>query len=1109
MTSGSFWSGFFWRRTRSDSGLLAAIFIGVLIASTVLAGSWIYIRSLERVGVEGAVEGMFPANRVLRVLNSRMPFTPAAFEEGSAVVREASAGLEGIISGDGHLLRTPRLFWGPAEVGVRLGADETGTAFPKGLVQRMAHLVDNVDFVEGRPPSEVLNRSGPFPIVETAVRASRAAELGVGLNDVLEVGATPREFGRFIAVVTGLFEPKDSRSVVWAGIPDDILSPAPESPLLPNPLPLFVRGDAIWELTRESPIAIGDARWFLYLDQGALASQLRTDLIGSIDEFENIAQKRIPRSLVGTGPRATFENLERRAVFAQTPTYLMGALLISVAAYFLYMVAGLLAERRREDISMLRSRGISTLQVAAHYSMEMLPIVAIPVAASPFLALLVISQIGRLGAYRTITGGGALPIELSWVPFAYAVATGAVALLILITPAVMHARTSIVAQKKMAARPSNPPFFQRFFLDFVVLALGGLILWELRTQQTIVETDVEGAQSTDISALFAPVLILVAAALIFLRLFPLILRVITWALGRHAPIWATLGLWKLSRAPYQYAWPILLLVLGSGLGVLAGTLAETLELSSQQRIQYETASDFHVENFTATGGIDGPTFNELRAIPGVDSAALGLKTKGRLGTTGEGHEFDMFAVDPIGFAGVSWFRDDFSDVALSPLLDSIYVPDRAPPVALPDEASAIGMWTRLDPPSPNLFLWVVIQDANGRSSTVTLGPIQGPEWGYQSAAVPDRIARPARIASILVFEPAAGDGGTPTTFYFDDLEATVGQVGGDDLKQVIVPFETRSDWATLATSEGLDTVFTLEPEPPGLGLDPGESIGRMALGRGLDGGVRGIYRAVASDAFPAIASESFLAETGLRVGEPFVSRVFGVFTPLVIVNTVEYFPTLDPGRGGFVITDYAAISDFLESRGESFPTGSDEIYFVTEEEDFSKIIAAVRARTSGVLRVVDIESLTARSLVDPLAVAGWRGMAAIALIGTFAIAGLGYITYLGSYITRGRLESAQLSVLGMSRGAYLRTIATEHLIVGAIGLSLGTVTGLIMTSVAVDAISHTESGGRLIPPFVLSTDWAGVSLVYVIVGVIGILAAVKMFRQFRRLALNQLMRVEE
>ncbi len=120
----------------------------MLIASTVLAGSWIYIRSLERVGVEGAVDNLVPASKVLRVRNLRMPFTPAAFDAGSAVIEEATEGIEDIISGDGDLLRTPRLLWGPADEGVRIGADETtGGAFPLALVQRMAHLTENVDFV--------------------------------------------------------------------------------------------------------------------------------------------------------------------------------------------------------------------------------------------------------------------------------------------------------------------------------------------------------------------------------------------------------------------------------------------------------------------------------------------------------------------------------------------------------------------------------------------------------------------------------------------------------------------------------------------------------------------------------------------------------------------------------------------------------------------------------------------------------------------------------------------------------------------------------------------------------------------------------------------------
>jgi ABC-type antimicrobial peptide transport system permease subunit len=148
-------------------------------------------------------------------------------------------------------------------------------------------------------------------------------------------------------------------------------------------------------------------------------------------------------------------------------------------------------------------------------------------------------------------------------------------------------------------------------------------------------------------------------------------------------------------------------------------------------------------------------------------------------------------------------------------------------------------------------------------------------------------------------------------------------------------------------------------------------------------------------------------------------------------------------------------------------------------------------------------------LVDPLAVAGWEGMAAVALVGTILIVSLGYITYMGSYINASAKESAQLSVLGITRGAYLLMISTEHLIVGVVGLVIGTFTGLLMTEVAVSSIAHTESGGKLIPPFVLTTEWLGITFVYAAIGIIAVIAAIRLFVGYRRLALTQILRLEE
>lgn len=1095
---------FIWRRTRSDAILLLAVALGVLIASTVLAGAWVYIRSLERLGVSVAVAHFGSASLNLNATNRQMPFTKDAFEAGSRAFARAIRNLGDLTNADGYFIRTPGVLWGPAEEGVRV--DVTA---PPAVLQKMAHLGSNVSYVAGRAPSEIVNFEGEFPVVEVAVPAERAEETGVSVGDILEVGPTPNEYGRIIAVVTGLFEPVDIGSPFWGGLGPAFLAPEPLVPDTPIPLVLFLRGDAIWDVTAESTIAVGTGRWFGYLDAEVLRNSLPSDFIERTEEFQQEIQKAIPRVWLLRGPMVTFQGLERRALFARIPTFLIGTLLITVTAYYLLMVAGLIVERRRADIAMLRSRGISTLQLARLYALEVAPLVGVPVLIAPFLSMLLISQIGKLGAYRDITGGTALSTELSWVPFALSGAAGLVALAVLLTPVVLQARGNVVAERRAASRPSRTPFFQRYYLDVALLVLGGLILWELQTRGTVVASDLAGERSADISTLFGPALLLAASALIFLRFFPLILTVVSWMIGRRAPVWVTLALWKLARTPYHYAWPILLFVLASGLGVLSASLASTLELSTAERIAYATAGDFRLSGVRAAGGANGETLQTLRSIPGVTGVSIGIRERSRLGTTDTGREFQLLAVDPKEFARVSWFREDFAPLGLGPLLDSVYVPDRPPRILFPEGAQEVGMWARAEPPADNLFLWVVVRDTDGRSMTMTLGPIQGPGWHYQSAPIPERVKQPAELASVLIFQPAAGDSGTPTTLSLDDLSVKYLRSDGELVQRVIVPFENREDWAVLPTSEGLDTSFSLTPEFERVGPDEGRWVGRLELGRGTDSGIRGLYRAIGAAAIPVVASESFMQATGKNVGDSFVARAFGVFTPFQIVETAKYFPTLDPDRGGFLIADYEVLFDYLKFRGQFLPVGRDEVYFSIDGAEIDEILPQVREVVGRSAHVEDRDSLARRALIDPLAIAGWRGMAVVAIAGTLAVAALGYVTYLVAYVARGRTETAFLRALGLSRSAYIRMVAFEHLMVAVIGLGLGTAVGLAMSRIAVESVAHTETGARLLPPFVLTTQWLSVGLIYATLAVVGAFAAARMARAFGRQALNQITRIEE
>ena len=357
-----------WRRTRFDASLVLAVFAGVLIASTVLAGAPIYLRSLERVGVAQTSEDLAPRFLNFTVVDPAMPFTRVAFEARRQTVVDATALLDGLSEGEGHFVQSTRLFWGPLGEGVMLG-----DLAPRAVLHRMDGLEANVTYVEGGPPDAGLVERAELPLVEVSVPAQRAAERGVAVGDVLELAPTPEQYDRLTAIVSGLFTPNDLRSTYWAGYGTPIVSPSTVTEGRLDPLVLFVRGDTIWEVADHASLAVGTGRWFHYVDPLALRNTLTDDVVNRIADFRAAIGRQIPGARIFAGPADAFQSLDRRAEFARIPTLLMGALLLSVTAYYLLMVAGLLAERRRDDIGMLRSRGIGTLQTARIYAIEALP----------------------------------------------------------------------------------------------------------------------------------------------------------------------------------------------------------------------------------------------------------------------------------------------------------------------------------------------------------------------------------------------------------------------------------------------------------------------------------------------------------------------------------------------------------------------------------------------------------------------------------------------------------------------------------------------------------------------------------------------------------------
>jgi len=412
---------------------------------------------------------------------------------------------------------------------------------------------------------------------------------------------------------------------------------------------------------------------------------------------------------------------------------------------------------------------------------------------------------------------------------------------------------------------------------------------------------------------------------------------------------------------------------------------------------------------------------------------------------------------------------------------------------------------------PNAFLWLAFRDGKGTPRTLTLGPVwedgsAAGGWRFQSAPMP-ALAQPVEFLSFRVYEPKGPDQGTQFELQLDDLQVTRPDGAGGHVIDVLVDFEYDDGWTGMPTSEGLDVGFDLMPEVAELGSHRGERIGSITLGRGLDGGERGIYRSTGGGPLPVAASRGFLRTTGIDEGEAFVGSVAGSKLPIRVAATVDYFPTLFPSEGGFLVADLDAILGYLDSHG-AHGGSPDEVFVLLDADRYADAVAEIKGIYK-LARVDDRRDLEASSLLDPLTVAGWRGVGVVALGITVTVATLGYVTYLGAYARRTRGQSAFARALGLSRGHHLGVMLVEHLLVGALGAGLGVSSGLAVSRIAVASVAHSESGRELVPPFILQTEWTPIVLMLAGLAVAGGVALVGLIRGFARAPLHDLTRLHE
>ncbi len=1210
------------KRLSDDWKLLAAIFFGITIAATLLAGAPIYISTLERQGIDTAIDrasqsylNIYAASPYITLDGDSLDNTDQAFDQAIADnIAEIYRGRVRYLKSPTFLVGTPKTPLTPISQ-----PPEEGARVSRGYFQHIEDLESHVTFLQGRMASDQVVWDDGRPTIEAIIGEPAKDAFGLGVGHRVVFAPSLSDPTRTVVEIVGIVESTDPTEEYWQQNPNIFLDPAPleelpdaEVEVDPEepPLPVFVTQQTLVEgVGRAYPGTLVNSSWYVHVDREGLKQWDKDETRSRLREMETEVSAGMPGSVVLTGIKGLLDNFDRRSFFTSVPLLLLLVVTAITVLYYILMMVSYLVTSREADVALLRSRGVSSWQLARIYALEGVGITVLASVLAPFLAMGSIALAGKLVYFKDITLGEFLPVSLEMTPFLVSGGVGLLCLSIYVVPGVVGARTGLIVHKLRASRPPAVPLFQRYFIDVGLMVIGGLVFWELFARGQIISGGLFGERGVNEALLFAPVMLLTVVALLFMRFFPLIVRYLsgdspgllhlvaavtlvglgliiavqelragdefgwlgragllalvgliyygTWkgqrrilfisgllaqaaliaffiysnvpepdavafiptvivgtlvplqavyialrSLARVYPVWLSMAIWRMARNPLQYSWLVLLIVMVTGLGVLATTVGGTLNRSYEERILYEVASDLRVTG-VPTHFAQGTEEIKRRylTMSGVSSVSLALRGEGSVGATYSGNSFGVLAVESDEFPYVTWYRDDFSERPLPQVMSMLRTGANQPNILLPEGAENLYVWTRTMDEYPNMFLWMVVQDHRGVTDTITFGPVTGTEWTLRGAAVPTYMQAPLSLISVQIYEPAFGPAGTAGTLLLDDIQASV---RGSAERHTLDDFEGPNKWTSLSTSMiSQDSLGYTRQE-----VKNGARSAVFAFGKDTDRGIRGFYRSPTGGPVPVVASASFTRRTGTAVGDAIIVNVFGRLIPVRIMDTVDYFPTMDPAGNGFLIAD---LDSLLRHLNILTPIGSirpNELILKEApgagEEAYQYGLALARSPHLVHDRTRLLETLR----LDPLITAGWRAMVLVTFAVIIFVSALGYITYLISFAGQSRAETGFLQALGLRRSQMTRLLGSEHLVVASIGLALGTAAGFAMSDIMVSALAVTENGFPVVPPFILTTDWGFMAPIYVALVVTFVGSLLWLSRSVSRVNIHELSRLE-
>jgi putative ABC transport system permease protein len=541
-----------------------------------------------------------------------------------------------------------------------------GTQYPLTTINfaMLSPIEETITLVTGRKPEPFVSLLQEGDVIEAIANENLATEFGVQVGDYYSVRT---DKGQIPVEIVGLWRPTDPLAPFWDVKSNTWLIVNEES--FKSAISDRVDDElisSIWNIRADgSPLHAGDV------------PELERRILG----IENQAGALLEGTKLIISP---LEALTRYNQNAPALTYLLFAFsvpILSLILAFMGLVAGLFVNQQRGEMAILRSRGASKWQVVGISLLQGAILGAIALTGGILLAYWITHSIGKARSFLDFSAVGGLRVEMTPQILGYGLLGIALILLAqVLLPTLNAATNTIVTYKQERARTLSKPWWQKYYLDLLLLIPAGYGLWQLleQSKQALAGSETIPDPLQNPLLLLVPALGIFSVALFTLRLVPGFMSLVSRLLSPSKSVGILMAARYLARSPALYNAPLVLLILTLGLSAFTASLALTLDSQLDKQIHYETGADMNLYELGTTFNENSQnpvyTFNPVEehlSIPNVEAATRVGRYNFSAITPAGALQGIFLGIDRLTFPLAAYWQRDFASEQLGELMNQL------------------------------------------------------------------------------------------------------------------------------------------------------------------------------------------------------------------------------------------------------------------------------------------------------------------------------------------------------------------------------------------------------------------------------------------------------